>query len=492
MNDQLASLFPWLGAQSFRYDPFENTTVTLPDKEGNFYIGGEKMPVGYGFNINNEPHIYVPKSFLEKGLVKDGYQFYLPAVIAPGFNEGVQQSGKFYTPEQITQLTGDKRFEEDYKASQFKGEEGVLLPKSLLAQAPTADFVQRYKIGSAENEFGIALGPLQGIGDVGGKNAFVASASGRPNAQAWFTYNSETRLPEGFVQYTEPKKEKWYESPLGALGIGLIALGGFGLAGLGPLAGGSAAASGAALGTGLTPGAAGITGLTAGTTATGIGAGALGTGLLAPASLVLAPSIGASLGTVGGAAVSSGTSGPGLFDTAQFGQTGQTGITPGAAGQGLQVPTTPGLSSMGGGTGLTVPVTGGTVTQLGFVPTGATPVLGDPKSFINNPDVLGNTVFSTDYLAAPGAAAAGLSATDALRLMNQARGLLGAGQNPIVPQQQGLPQQAGGSQGVDYSGLLSLLQLQAGLPGVAPLTAPAQLRQIYQPTLLPNVLSLLG
>jgi hypothetical protein len=146
---------------------------------------------------------------------------------------------------------------------------------------------------------------------------------------------------------------------------------------------------------------------------------------------------------------------------------------------------------MGGGTGLTVPVTGGTVTQLGFVPTGATPVLGDPASFINNPDVLGNTVFSTDYLAAPGAAA-GISASDALRLMNQARGLLGAGQNPIVPQQQGLPQQAGGSQGVDYSGLLSLLQLQAGLPGVAPLTAPAQLRQIYQPTLLPNVLSLLG
>jgi hypothetical protein len=147
---------------------------------------------------------------------------------------------------------------------------------------------------------------------------------------------------------------------------------------------------------------------------------------------------------------------------------------------------------MGGGTGLAVPVTGGTVTQLGFVPTGATPVLGDPASFINNPDVLGNTVFSTDYLAAPGAAAAGLSATDALRIANQALGLLGAGENPLVPQQQGLPQSGRGSQGVDYSGLLSLLQAQARTPGVSSLTAPAQLRQIYQPTLLPNVLSLLG
>jgi hypothetical protein len=146
---------------------------------------------------------------------------------------------------------------------------------------------------------------------------------------------------------------------------------------------------------------------------------------------------------------------------------------------------------MGGGTGLTVPVEGGTVSQLGFVPGGATPVLGDPSSFINNPNVLDNTVFTTDKLMAPGAAT-GMSATDALRLANQARGLLGAGQNPIVPQQQGLPQGGRQGQGVDYSGLLSLLQLQAGTPGVASLTAPAQLRQMYQTTLLPDVLSLLG
>jgi hypothetical protein len=88
-------------------------------------------------------------------------------------------------------------------------------------------------------------------------------------------------------------------------------------------------------------------------------------------------------------------------------------------------------------------------------------------------------------------AGSGISAMDGLRIANMAQGLLGAGQNPIVPQQQGLPQ-SGRSQGVDYSGLLSLLQLQAKTPGVSSLTAPAQLRQIYQPTLLPNVLSLLG
>ena len=500
MNDQLASLFPWLGAQSFRYDPFENTTIDLPDKEGNFYVGGENMPVGYGFNINNEPYIYVPKSFLEKGLVKNGYQFYLPAVIAPGFNEGVQQSGKFYTPEQITQLTGDKRFEEDYKASQFKGEEGVLLPKSLLAQAPTAaDVVHGYKIGSAENEFGIALGPLQGVGDVKGQNAFIASASGRPNAQAWFTYNPETRLPEGYVQYTEPGK-KWYDTALGkALIVAAIAAGGYYLATTGSAAAGGAAAGGAAGGSAA--GGTAAAGTAAGGTAAGI-VGTPGVSTIFPVAAPVAPTVTsiAPMAAAGGAAAG----GAGLLEGVTFPTQGlkvppisssQVALIPegtALAGQGLQVPTLPGLSAMGGGTGLAVGVPGGTVTQLGFVPTGATPVLGDPKSFINNPDVLGNTVFSTDYLAAPGAAAAGLSATDALRLANQARGLLGAGQNPIVPQQQGLPQQAGGSQGVDYSGLLSLLQLQAGLPNVAPLTAPAQLRQIYQPTLLPNVLSLLG
>jgi hypothetical protein len=146
---------------------------------------------------------------------------------------------------------------------------------------------------------------------------------------------------------------------------------------------------------------------------------------------------------------------------------------------------------MGGGTGLAVGVPGGTVTQLGMVPTGATPVLGDPASFINDPNVLGNTVFTTDTLLAPGAAT-GPSVTDTLQNLNRLRGLLGAGENPLVPQQQGLPQSGRGGKGVDYSGLLSLLEFQARTPNVAGLTAPAQLRQIYQPTLLPNVLSLLG
>lgn len=502
MDEQLKAMFPWLGAQNIQYTPYKGLFVGAKE--------GEESPrLGFGFNVNNQEYVYVPQSILNKGVVTGNQQHYFPAVITPGFNEKLQQEGKFYTPEQITQLTGNNEFERDYKNSPYKNETGVLVPVSLLAQFPQnkeGKILRTYTMGPVEG--GFIYGPIEGIyTNPNGQVTYKVQGGGKENPRAWI--NPDTLDPQGL--YYEPG-DKWYDTGLGKLGIGLIALGtgglalgaaGGGAAAGGAAAGGTAAAGGAAAGgtaaglggaagTGITAGttATGIgggalgTGLTAGTTASGIGGGALGTGLTAGAA-----GAGLTAGAAGGA--TAGTASTGLLDTAQFAQTGQTGLTPGAAGQGLQVPTTPGLSSMGGGTGLTVPVTGGTVTQLGFVPTGATPVLGDPASFINNPDVLGNTVFSTDYLAAPGAAA-GLSASDALRLMNQARGLLGAGQNPIVPQQQGLPQQAGGSRGVDYSGLLSLLQLQAGLPGVAPLTAPAQLRQIYQPTLLPNVLSLLG
>lgn len=487
MDEQLKAMFPWLGAQNIQYAPDKNASVNFKE------IGD--VTLGYGFSVNNQPFVFVPESYLQKGVQVKDRQVFSGNVLRPEFDAELAKT-QSYTINELASLSGQDEFIKDYKKSNFSGNRGFLVPESLVKQYLTP--AQQYLVNETTPE-GFVFGPIAGASvNEAGQKFYSVEASGRPNASAWIT--ADELSPKGM--YVTPGK-KWYETTLGKVGIALIAggtaglaLGGAGAAGgaAGSAAGG-AAAGGTAAGTGITAGAAGTTGLTAGTTATGIGAGAAGTGLVAPAGFTFAPGVGAGVAgagvAAGTAAAPSGSPTTGLLDTAQFGQTGQTGLTPGAAGQGLQVPTTPGLSSMGGGTGLTVPVTGGTVTQLGFVPTGATPVLGDPASFINNPDVLGNTVFSTDYLAAPGAAA-GLSASDALRLMNQARGLLGAGQNPIVPQQQGLPQQAGGAQGVDYSGLLSLLQLQAGLPGVAPLTAPAQLRQIYQPTLLPNVLSLLG
>ena len=67
----------------------------------------------------------------------------------------------------------------------------------------------------------------------------------------------------------------------------------------------------------------------------------------------------------------------------------------------LNMPTYPGLTPMGGGQGLTVTTPQGRVGALGLVPTGSSPILGDPKSFINDPTVLGKTVFGPDTVSHP-------------------------------------------------------------------------------------------
>jgi hypothetical protein len=78
---------------------------------------------------------------------------------------------------------------------------------------------------------------------------------------------------------------------------------------------------------------------------------------------------------------------------------------------------------MGGAQGLTIPVAGGTISQLGLVPTGATPILGDPSSFINDPNLLGNAVFTTDTLTLPGET--GLDLLDTARTIKSVTDLLG-------------------------------------------------------------------
>ena len=205
---------------------------------------------------------------------------------------------------------------------------------------------------------------------------------------------------------------------------------------------------GEAAGTGLTPGTSGE-----GFTAAG------STGFTAPPNYVIAPEIGASI-----AATTPSLLGPSetdLLGTTDFSRTGETGLTPGTSGEGFVAApgAAPGLSSMGGGTGLTVPVAGGTVAQGGFVPATQAPALGGGSEF---------------------------GATDALRLANQAQSLFGQ-----QPQMGGLlGGQRGGGQpmGVDYSGLLALLQARTGTPNVASLLAPAVNR--YQP--LTTQQSLLG
>jgi hypothetical protein len=241
-------------------------------------------------------------------------------------------------------------------------------------------------------------------------------------------------------------------SGAGTAGAGATA----GTAGAGA-AGAGAASTGAAAGTGLTAGAGGATGLTAG--AAGV------TGLTAPAGFTLAPTLGTSL--------AAGGAGLGLLDGAQFpveGLQATSSTVPSTAAsfgtttaaEGLAIPTTPGLSAMGGAQGLTVPVAGGTISQLGLVPTGAVPALGPDgffsTSLVNDPNVLGNAVFSTDSLLLPAAASSGMSLSNALQAGNLANTIF----NPPKLPQQGL---LGGRQQSQFS----LPQAQPTVIGLLPL-----------------------
>ena len=150
--------------------------------------------------------------------------------------------------------------------------------------------------------------------------------------------------------------------------------------------------------------------------------------------------------------------------------------TPGVdGGQGLRLPTMPSVSGLGGAQGITVPIPGGTVGQFGVTPTGATPVLGSPGSFINNPNVLGTDVIGQG-------ASSGISLRDATRAARLASSLL----KPAEAGGTGGVDSGGAQQttsGVDYSGLYNLLAQRALAGGL--------LGTRYQPQSI-NLASLLG
>jgi len=164
----------------------------------------------------------------------------------------------------------------------------------------------------------------------------------------------------------------------------------------------------------------------------------------------------------------------GLLSAGQtVGGTG-TGLT--ASGAGV-----PGISSMGGGTGLVTGASGGGLLSAGGVTAvGATPVLGSPGSFINNPSVLG-----TDVIAQGTPSTISLSdASRALRLANNVNNLLnpssaGGGGGGGVDYGGAQPTMSG----VDYAGLYNLLAQRAAGSGL--------LGTRYQPQSI-NLASLLG
>ena len=87
--------------------------------------------------------------------------------------------------------------------------------------------------------------------------------------------------------------------------------------------------------------------------------------------------------------LSTGTDGQGL--------TGPTGSS--SDNGSLTSPTSPNLTSMGGGQGLTENTGDGTLSSLGLTPTDSQTVMGDPESFVNDASVTGKAQQTVDSLS---------------------------------------------------------------------------------------------
>ena len=76
-------------------------------------------------------------------------------------------------------------------------------------------------------------------------------------------------------------------------------------------------------------------------------------------------------------------------------------LTPSVPFEGLQMPTSPNLDSMGGGQGLTYQTPEGVFSQEGLTPTGTALDLGDPNSFINNPAAIDQAIAASSSFEIP-------------------------------------------------------------------------------------------
>lgn len=387
----------------------------------------EYVTQGYAFELTDgeQQFYFIPKSAIDKGIVAYDRQYYFPNVLRPDFLDKFQ--GESVTLDQI----GDQRLARD--VSQFyEDTQGVLVSKDVrdeLFKGMSSYDLQNTKYA------GVKVGPITGVGQKDGQNVYVTAASGRENPQGWINWNEKENVSR--------INTKWYDPGDGllrALGYGLIALGTGGLAGFGPLAAPS---------TGITTGTAGATAGTAG--------GIVGTPGVSTIYPVAAPSVGvSSLAPISTAAAvpAANLAFPALEVAPTFTP------APGSLQAAL-----PGL---------------GVETAASAAPFTAVP--GSFQAALPSLGIASSPFLAANPIPAAAATGAGIGVMDGL----QALGLLGLGQNPIIPQQ-ARPQMA--ARGVDT---LALPQLTARTPGVSSLLAPAQLQTRYQPTLLPNVFSLLG
>lgn len=476
-------------------DKFGDLTFLVNDKKNKDLSRGKVRSyngqvTGVEWNLPQGAFTFVPQNLVEKGWISDGKQNYFEFLLNKDNFDSLTNDGVYID------LAGLADFDAFAEKSNISTK-GFLIPRGTTVanqiQRPVTGTIRSYNTdGYGKGDY--KIGEIQGLSFINGNPTYITQAfgpnatQGRIQAPDTLDYTGQNTTDKGRIFVD------WYKegrSPLGSFGdfindvvgsdlfkIAALGLGAYGLASAAGAAGAGAGAAGAgagaagagAAGASLAPGSfqAALPGLGVQTAATTAGATAIpGTfaaalpGLVAPVGILDLPSYGlldtAQFPTEGIKATASTTGGAAApFATTPAYSELTTAIP--AAGGAATVPglSVPGLSSMGGGTGLQVPVAGGTVTEMGFVPAGATPSLGDPSSFINNPDYLGSPVISEDYLALTAKdMPSGLSVKDALDAARLGSQLL----SPQQQMQQGglLAGGVGGQtqpMGVDFSSLM--------------------------------------
>lgn len=420
------------------------------------YVGPGRTIVSspYGFTIREKDGTYydfVPRSVFEKGVVEGDTQYYFPSVLSnPDFFNQVQQNSRFLTTEAIEKQVG-KDFTKDLEKYGFKDTDGYLFPlQSTGGQYFTSWIDQNvgtldsYKIGQPFNLDGgaeaLKMGPITGVATKPSTGERVFSYAVQdpklPNAQGFVAYNPEINKSQLEVSWYEPPP-KWAKTA-NIIGGTLIGLGTAGLAGFGPLAAPSATAGTAAGG------------------AAGTGAGMVGTpgvSTIYPVAAPAAPTVGSL------APITTATAVPAsqlAFPALEIGPT----FTPAPGSLQAALP----------GLGVETAASAAPYTAAPGSFQAALPAFGVATS-----PGLANTVSNVMSTSSSP------SITDALRMANAL-----TGQPQQVPQQRPMGGQAGRAGGVDYSGVLGLLQTRAATANVSPLLRPATLLPQY------NSLSLLG
>jgi len=470
--------------------PFEIESAD-PWGSGRFY---------YKLNTNQGTFYYAPTEFVNKGLVSDGIQFYedgfvnkkdlvkgaAPVELPKGLLANMEAQSGYTDPNRGLLFTEDQ-----FNSFNDGGVSSYAIDPSNPARAPIkglTDVVS--KVSSKGAVTGERFTYYQGMEKSGNKTIFYRIGDTGSTGKTTITNNTPTwarklgELPF-IAEIGGLAAGQFFGPTAGAYTYAALKGGQLGAQGVNPLEAGLqvagtyalASAIGNAMGApsvepvGGTPGVSEVYPVDMGYTAPGV---------------PIPPSVPVDLPPID---LLGGTTFPGQgiqvppIDSSQVALLPDGTVLP---GQGLTTPTMPGIPSMGGGTGLTVGVPGGTVGELGFTPTGAVPVLGDPGSFINDPAVLGQDVLQ----AAPST----ISLSDAFRAARTINNLMGMGQEQPSPQRQELPGMQ--ATGVD---LLRLPQFSAGTPNIASLLAPMRYNATPsfdlitgQSLLPPRTLSLLG